>query len=82
VDQATLDGCLAKVDRAEGLTRTPASEWNAFLDTEPWPSRIEHDADTGWYSVYFDLTLPLPPVLGIIVGELAHDLLSALDHLA
>lgn len=52
-----------------------------LLKAKPWPSRIEDDADTGWYSVYFDFTTPPPESLAVTIGELAHDLRSALDHL-
>ncbi len=82
MDQATLDGCNAKVDRAEELLETLADEWRAFLDTNPWPSRIDDRTEPGWHRVCLDFTAPPPPRFAIVVGEVAHDLRSALDHLA
>jgi hypothetical protein len=82
VDSATIRGCRAKVKRCEELLHVLEDKWRSFLDDEPWPSRIEHDAESRWYTVYFNFTTPPPEALGVVVGELAHDLRSALDHLA
>lgn len=81
MDSATLSGCRAKVKRCEELLPALADKWRAFLDREPWPSGIEHREETGWYEVYFDFSAPAPPVLAVIVGEIAHNLRSALDTL-
>jgi hypothetical protein len=81
VDQATLDGCIAKVRRAEELSKLLADEWRAFLKTNPYPSRVYADTEPGWHIVEFDFSIPTPPVLSVIAGEIAHDLRSALDHL-
>jgi hypothetical protein len=82
VDAATIIGCRAKVGRAEYLLKPLAEEWSAFLDEKPWPSRVENGSEPDWYSIYFDFSTPPPPVLSVMVGELAHDLRSCLDHLA
>jgi len=82
VDQATIDGCIAKVDRAEELLKALADEWRTFLDTNPWPSRVDDRTDPPWHSIYIDFTAPPPPRFSIMAGEVAHDLRSALDHLA
>jgi hypothetical protein len=81
VDEATLDGCIAKVRRAEKLLKSLADEWGAFLETHPYPHRVYADTEPGCYVVEFDFSIPTPPVLAVIAGEIAHDLRSALDHL-
>jgi hypothetical protein len=82
MDAATIIGCRAKVGRAEYLLKPIAEEWSVFLDSKPWPSRVEDGCKPGWYTVYVDFTTPPPPILSVIVGELAHNLRSCLDHLA
>jgi hypothetical protein len=82
MNAATIIGCRAKVGRAEYLLKPLQDEWSAFLDKKPWPSRVEDGCEPGWYAIYFDFTTPPPPILSVIVGELAHDLRSCLDHLA
>jgi hypothetical protein len=73
---------MAKVDRAEIRLDELADEWRAFLDTNPWPSWVDDRTEPGWHSVYFDFSTPPPPRFSVVVGEIAHDLRSALDHLA
>jgi hypothetical protein len=81
VDQATIDGCIAKVDRAYEVLNLLADKWGVFLDMNPWPSWVEHDVETGWHRIYFDFSQPPLPLFSVMVGEMAHDLRSALDHL-
>jgi hypothetical protein len=82
VDQVTLDGCTAKVDRAEIHVQAFTDEWRIFRESNPYPSWVEIDKETGWHHVWFDFSTPAPQTLPVIVGEYAHDLRSALDHLA
>lgn len=82
MDAATIIGCRAKVGRAKNLLKPLTDEWGAFLNKKPWPCRIEDGCKPGWYTIYFDFSTPPPPILSVIVGELAHDLRSCLDHLA
>lgn len=82
MNQSTLDGCIAKVDRAELQVNVMGEEWRIFLESNPYPSWVEVDDETGWNRVYFDFSAPAPPSFPVIVGEFAHDLRSALDHLA
>jgi hypothetical protein len=82
VDQATIDGCAAKADMADELLNLLAREWRAFLDTNPWPSWVDDRTEPGWHRIYFDFTAPPLPRFSVRVGEIAHDLRSALDHLA
>lgn len=81
MDAATITGCRAKVDRAETSIKELADDWTAWIATNPYPSRIDVDRDLGEYRLNFDFSTPLPPSLPVRVGEIAHNLRSALDHL-
>jgi hypothetical protein len=81
VDQATLDGCTAKADRAEVQAQAFTDIWRIFRESNPYPSWVEVEEQTGWHHVWFDFSTPAPPSIPVIVGEFAHDLRSALDHL-
>jgi hypothetical protein len=81
VDQATIDGCRAKVDRAEAAVEELAVEFREWLKTNPYPSRVDVDREAGRYRVLFDFSVLPPPRFPVRVGEIAHDLRSALDHL-
>jgi hypothetical protein len=81
VDAATIAGCRAKVDRAETAVEELASEWTAWLATDPYPSRVDVDHDMGEHRLYLDFSTPLPLSFPVRIGEIAHDLRSALDHL-
>jgi hypothetical protein len=82
VDAETIAGSRAKVDRAEELLHGLAAECGAFLDEKPWPTWVEHSTEPGWHAIYVDVTAPVPPKFAVVVGELAHDLWSAVNHLA
>ncbi|HEX3691745.1 MAG TPA: hypothetical protein VHU13_00230 [Solirubrobacteraceae bacterium] len=82
MNQTTLDGCRAKVDRAEKQLHVLTEEWRDFLKTNPYRFWIEAGAESSWYCVYFDYSTPTPPRFAVIAGEIAHNLRSALDHLA
>jgi len=81
VDQATLDGCTAKADRAEVQAQAFTDIWRIFRESNPYRSWVEVEEQTGWHHVWFDFSTPAPPSIPVIVGEFAHDLRSALDHL-
>lgn len=81
MNQATIEGCRAKIDRAEASIEESAGEWTAWLATNPYPSRIDVDRDVGEYRLYFDFSTPIPLDFPVRVGEIAHHLRSALDHL-
>ncbi len=82
MDQITLDGCTAKADRAEVQAQAFTDEWRSFRESNPYPSWVEIEKETGWHHIWFDFSTPAPSSIPVIVGEFAHDLRSALDHLA
>jgi hypothetical protein len=57
-------------------------ERSAFLESNPYPNWVDDRTEPGWHCIYFDFSPPPPPRFAVIVGEIAHDLRSALDHLA
>jgi hypothetical protein len=81
MDGATLAGCNAKVNRAEEAIEAMAQEWIAWRQSNPYPTRVEADPTSGEYRVYFDFSIRVPERFPVLLGEVAHDLRSALDHL-
>lgn len=80
MDEATILGCFAKAKRAEVALEETAVEWRAWVESDPYPSRVEsHGAE---HLIYYDFSVPAPPHFAVRIGEIAHDLRSALDHLA
>ncbi|HEY5198486.1 MAG TPA: hypothetical protein VIJ51_15805 [Solirubrobacteraceae bacterium] len=82
MDQATIDRCIAKVDRADELMEELGSKWLAFLRSNPYPHWVDDGAEPGWKHVSIDFPECAPLWCGVVAGEIAHDLRSALDHIA
>jgi hypothetical protein len=80
--QASIDGCIAKLDRADEHLEALSAETLAFLRTHPFELRGEVNKDAGRYSVRIRLKERPPARLGLIVGDAVHNLRAALDHLA
>lgn len=81
MDIDTLVGCFAKLDRADELLKELGEKWVAFLESDPYPHWIDAESEPGWQCVYFDFSQLAPADFGVLAGEIAHDLRSALDHL-
>ncbi|MGP0102093.1 MAG: hypothetical protein ACLPUT_10820 [Solirubrobacteraceae bacterium] len=82
MDAATIAGCRAKIDRAEEAIEEMGGKWRAWVDSNPYPSRVEADRQVGEHHIYFDFgATRIPPVFAVLLGEIAHDMRSALDHL-
>lgn len=77
-----LVGVRAKLDRAEDHFAALTAQVSAFLDDEPYGVKEHLDAETGGYSLSIEIRKEPPPLLSVIVGDLVHNLRSALDHLA
>jgi hypothetical protein len=81
---ADLSGVWAKIARADEHLALLDAEVRAFLEGDPQPIALSIpylDADCGWYIVYGIVKSPPPLRLGVIVGDVAHNARSALDHL-
>jgi len=76
-----LDGCRAKLDRAHAHLRTLDAQIPAFLDSKPHVYRGEIDREASRYRVRVYIRRQPPLRWSAIVGDLVHNLRSALDHL-
>jgi hypothetical protein len=81
VDRTTLEGCAAKLDRADEAIKAANEELSAWLTSNPYPTRVEVDHDKGEHRLFFDFSVPLPSRFPVLLGEVVHDLRSTLDHL-
>jgi hypothetical protein len=80
----SLDGCRAKIKRAGRHLKELDSEIQAWVETHPYRFALEEDRKTGEgiVRVRADKGDEPPPVeWGLIVGDITHNLRSALDHL-
>jgi hypothetical protein len=77
-----LAGVRAKLDRAEEHLAALKDQVSAFLDTDPYGVREHIDPETGGYSLSIEIRQQPPLLVSVIVGDLIHNLRSALDHLA
>jgi hypothetical protein len=76
-----LEAAYAKRDRAREHLETLEDEADEFLRGYPYRVGIEIDAESRWYTAYLKVVEEPPPRLGILVGEIAYECLSALNHL-
>jgi hypothetical protein len=78
-----LEGVRAKIERAVqnfNELHTPIKDW---CEGQPYLSVVDDDYNTGWHRIVRVGELPdPPPEWSVIVGEIMHDLRSALDQLA
>lgn len=82
MDAQALDGPRAKVDGAfEDFERLKAGVAD-FLNGNPYGVEVEYDRDTGWHTAYARIREEPPLPLSVILGEIAHDVRSAMDHIA
>jgi hypothetical protein len=77
-----LDDVRAKIERAKELVHNLEADVQDFLGERPYVVRPEYNAKNG-EDLYRAQILREPPLrFSVIVGEVVHDLRSALDHLA
>jgi hypothetical protein len=77
-----LAGVLAKLNRAQEHLEALHSQLPAFLDRKPHRFSAELDPERRRYSMRVTILEDPPLEWSIIVGDIAHNLRSALDHLA
>jgi hypothetical protein len=82
MDAAALDGIHAKLARADKHLEALDSELRAFAEKEPYGFRGEVDTQTSRWVARFELREPIPIELSVTVGDIVHNLRSALDHIA
>lgn len=80
-----LEGVQVKIDRSRKHLRDLEMEIAYFLYLKPYEFVSKFDPDRSAVSAYFVLTTPEPgllPYWGGVIGDVVHNLRSALDHLA
>lgn len=84
VPMPPLEGCLAKIARAEGHPIELGIRVRQYIDTQPFRILGEYQSATNEYIIRAEAVPdygPVPSDLVLIAGEVAHQLRSALDHL-
>jgi len=76
-----LEAAYAKRDRAREHLETLELEADEFLRGYPYRVGIEIDPEITWYTAYLKIVKEPPPRLSVLVGEIAYECLSALNHL-
>lgn len=79
---ASLQGPLLKLERASEHLKTLDAEVVEFLEGEPYRTIETIEPETGDYVLSGEILRPPPAHLGPIIGDIVHNLRSALDHLA
>lgn len=74
-----LDGVRAKIKRTNEQLDNLNAALEAFLNTKPYGAIAETDGQDS--VIRASGMVEPPPVLSVLVGEVAHNLRSALDHL-
>jgi hypothetical protein len=70
-----------KWDNAREKSLELLSAWITFLKANPFPPYVVHHPDSGAYGVGRDFSAPIPALLTVIAGEIAHNLWSAVSNL-
>lgn len=76
-----LDGVNGKIERADYHLDALYANLVAFLAGDPYSIVIEPDGEHFWYKGVLRVRHEPPSIFGIIVGDVVHNLRSALDHL-
>jgi hypothetical protein len=76
-----LDGIQAKLYRAGEHLERIGAEGNAFLEGQPYSTRVQFEPELHAWVSRFQVREDPPLRLGVLVGDYVHNLRSALDHL-
>lgn len=79
-DELQWSGVLAKLDRADAKIDRLNKEIGQFLREEPYAQRVEY-RDDGWTYLIVSVGKRPPIEWSVDIGEICHDLRSALDQL-
>ncbi len=82
MDESSLAGIRAKLDRADEHLQALTNELRTFFDSEPHSYLTHVDFDAGSYSVRVTIERSPPVRVSIICGDFVQCLRAALDHLA
>lgn len=81
---ASLEGVWAKLARAQEHHDLLEQEVRDFIEQDPQPIGLSIpylDTESGWHVCLAIAREPPPPRLGVLLGDLLHNVRSALDHL-
>lgn len=76
-----LGAAFAKTTRALEHLNTVEREIDEFLERNPFRIAVNFQPDSGWHVATFQIIEHPPPRLSVVVGEIAYECLSALNHL-
>lgn len=76
-----LEAAYAKRDRAREHLETLEMEADEFLGGYPYRVSVDLDAERRWYIASVEVIEEPPPRLSILLGEIAYECISALNHL-
>lgn len=78
-----LAGARLKWNRAKSQFETLDAELMAFKGSDDKPYRLElqHHVETGEDSLHIHIVRETPPMWSVQIGEIVHNLRSALDHM-
>lgn len=76
-----LTASREKLRRATEHLDAVTAEITAFLDRDPYRIAVEFERDTGWWVAKARIAEEPGPRLSVLVGEIAYECLSALNHL-
>lgn len=77
-----LDGIRAKLDRAHVHLKALQAEIPVFFARDPYEVGMNLDCKAGKCSVHIEVREHPPLAWSVMVGDIVHNLRSALDHLA
>ena len=80
MDKPSFNSSRAKIVRAREQLHTLERKIDRFCKSKSYTIKKERDLQTGEDLMIFHATKPIPLKWSIIIGEIIHDLRSALDH--
>jgi hypothetical protein len=76
-----FEGAMAKLDRAVEHFDEYEIERDLFLERDPYQVEVKLDRRSGWHIARLRIREEPPPLFGVLLGELAYETISALNHL-
>jgi hypothetical protein len=75
-----LEGTKAKLERADEHLQALHTESKRFLKRKPYAFTVDFESEAGWYVVRSQIIEQPPIKLAVLVGEVAYECISALNH--
>ena len=82
MNQGLLSGVRVKIDRAKQHFKDLEAEISAFLSSHPYTLVVQLEATSGEHVYRVSVNAEIPTHWGATIGDITHNLRSALDHLA